>query len=150
MVALFACNLATVGAAGRARAKEAVCLSNLRQLTRAWLLYADENDGKIINGEVDYNNAAPGTCTTPSSGRHAKEKWWVGTDTNPSYMAGVTLIAGLALGREGLERLARELKQKCGAGGTVKGGTIEIQGDHRDLLVEELRKRGYTVKRAGG
>jgi translation initiation factor 1 len=47
-----------------------------------------------------------------------------------------------------LER--RQLKQRCEAGGTVRGGTIEIQGDHRDGLLEELKRRGYTVKRSGG
>ena len=52
--------------------------------------------------------------------------------------------------RTGSQKLATELKRRCGAGGTVKGGVIEIQGDHRDLLVAELTKRGYTVKRAGG
>jgi len=62
----------------------------------------------------------------------------------------VTVITGVALDREGLHRLAAELKQKCGAGGTVKGAVIEIQGDHRDLLVEELKRRGCAVKRSGG
>jgi translation initiation factor 1 len=46
--------------------------------------------------------------------------------------------------------LARELKQRCGSGGTVKEGRVEIQGDHRDTLVAELTRRGYRVKRVGG
>jgi len=62
----------------------------------------------------------------------------------------VTIITGVPLDREGLNRLAAELKQKCSAGGTVKGAVIEIQGDHRDLLVEGLKRRGYTTKRSGG
>jgi len=62
----------------------------------------------------------------------------------------MTLITGLPLDHESLRKLARELKQKCGTGGTVKEGVIEIQGDQRDLLMEELKKLGYTVKRAGG
>jgi len=63
---------------------------------------------------------------------------------------GVTLVTGVPLDEQGLQELATDLKRKCGAGGTVRGATIEIQGDHRDLLVAELTKRGYTVKRAGG
>ena len=74
----------------------------------------------------------------------------VGRETKGRKGKGVTVITGLALDREGLAKLATELKQRCGAGGTVKGSVIEIQGDHRDLLVVELTARGYTVKRSGG
>ena len=63
---------------------------------------------------------------------------------------GVTVITGVPLDEPGLQKLATDLKRRCGAGGTVKGNTIEIQGDHRDLLVAELTERGYTVKRSGG
>jgi translation initiation factor 1 len=63
---------------------------------------------------------------------------------------GVTLVRGLPLDDEALKKLAKKLKSKCGSGGTVKDGVIEIQGDHRDQLVQELHKEGYTVKRAGG
>jgi translation initiation factor 1 len=62
----------------------------------------------------------------------------------------VTVISGLPLAAEPLAKLAGELKRRCGTGGTVKDWTVEIQGDHADLLVTELQKRGYTVKRAGG
>lgn len=62
----------------------------------------------------------------------------------------VTLITGVPVNENELHRLAKQLKRKCGAGGTVKDRVIEIQGDHRDTLVDELRKQGYTVKRAGG
>lgn len=63
---------------------------------------------------------------------------------------GVCVITGLPLTREALELLARQLKQRCGAGGAVKDGAIEIQGDHREALAQELKKLGYTVKLAGG
>ena len=63
---------------------------------------------------------------------------------------GVTVISGLPLAGEALEQLATRLKKRCGSGGTVDGAVIEIQGDHRDTLVAELGKLGYTVKRAGG
>ena len=63
---------------------------------------------------------------------------------------GVSLITGLPLGAEELKALATELKRACGCGGTVRDGTIEIQGDNRDLLVAELNKRGYEAKKSGG
>jgi translation initiation factor 1 len=63
---------------------------------------------------------------------------------------GVTVISGLGLPDSELQALATELKKKCGSGGSVEGGRIEIQGDHRDRLVEELTKRGWKAKRAGG
>jgi len=62
----------------------------------------------------------------------------------------VTTISGVPLPRDELRDLAAELKRRVGTGGSTKDGIIEIQGDHCDTLVEELRKRGYTVKRAGG
>jgi translation initiation factor 1 len=62
----------------------------------------------------------------------------------------VTLITGLPLGDIELAALARELKRQCGSGGTVKGGAIEIQGEHRDALVAELLRRGFAAKRSGG
>ncbi len=63
---------------------------------------------------------------------------------------GVCLITGLPLAREAMEDLARQLKQRCGAGGAVKDGVIEVQGDHRETLAQELKKLGYVVKLAGG
>jgi translation initiation factor 1 len=62
----------------------------------------------------------------------------------------VTLVTGLPLDASGLEALAKELKRRCGSGGTVKDGAIEIQGEHRDTVVAELMRRGYSAKRAGG
>ena len=63
---------------------------------------------------------------------------------------GVSLISGLPLEGKDLKALAKKLKQKCGTGGTVKKGIVEIQGDHRDLLIDELKKHGYKAKKAGG
>ncbi len=62
----------------------------------------------------------------------------------------VTTISGLPLASDALRELAGELKRRCGSGGAAKDGVIEIQGDHRDTVVEALEERGYTVKRAGG
>ncbi len=62
----------------------------------------------------------------------------------------VTVVLGVPGDDTALKTLAGELKRRCGTGGTAKDGTIEIQGDFCDLLVAELAKRGFTVKRAGG
>ena len=74
----------------------------------------------------------------------------VGRSTKGRKGKGVTLITGVPLDHDGLQQLAKQLKQKCGSGGTIKDGIIEIQGDHRDALVEELKRHGFTVKRSGG
>lgn len=63
---------------------------------------------------------------------------------------GVCLITGVDLDDAGLEKLAAELKKKCGCGGSVKEGVIEIQGDKRELLKSLLEAKGLKVKLAGG
>lgn len=62
----------------------------------------------------------------------------------------VTAISGVPLPSDALRALAAELKRRCGTGGSVVDGVIEIQGDHADVLIAELESRDYTVKRAGG
>ena len=62
----------------------------------------------------------------------------------------MTIISGVPLSEEEVQALAKELKKRCGSGGTVKDAAIEIQGDHRDTVIEELQKRGWKVKRVGG
>ncbi len=74
----------------------------------------------------------------------------VSRDTKGRKGKTMTVVTGVLLDEAGLQKLATELKRRCGAGGTVKDGVIEIQGDHRDLVAAELTKRGYTVKLAGG
>ncbi|AMG78652.1 stress response translation initiation inhibitor YciH [Escherichia coli] len=63
---------------------------------------------------------------------------------------GVCLITGIDLDDAELTKLAAELKKKCGCGGAVKDGVIEIQGDKRDLLKALLEAKGMKVKLAGG
>lgn len=62
----------------------------------------------------------------------------------------VTIVRGLILSPDDLKALAKQLKQACGTGGTVKEETIEIQGDHRVKVVETLRLIGYKTKMVGG
>lgn len=62
----------------------------------------------------------------------------------------VTVINGVGGTSSQLKNVAKKLKRICGSGGTVKDGQIEIQGDHRQHVIDELTKEGYTVKAAGG
>ncbi|MGH7275106.1 MAG: translation initiation factor Sui1 [Nitrospiria bacterium] len=74
----------------------------------------------------------------------------VSRETKGRKGKGMTLITGIPLDRDRLRDLAKELKQTCGSGGTVNEGVIEIQGDHRNTLMELLREKGYHVKRSDG
>jgi translation initiation factor 1 len=62
----------------------------------------------------------------------------------------VTTIAGVPLDDAGLRALASRLKRRCGVGGSVRDGVIELQGDHRPVVMEELRAAGYDAVLAGG
>ena len=62
----------------------------------------------------------------------------------------VTLVQGVQLDEAALTQLGKQLKAACGTGGTVKDGVIEVQGDHRELVMRQLADKGYTVKAAGG
>lgn len=74
----------------------------------------------------------------------------IGRETKGRKGKGVTVITGIPGAEAELKELGRLLKAKCGAGGTVRNGVIEIQGDHRQVLLEELSNRGWKVKLAGG
>ena len=62
----------------------------------------------------------------------------------------VTVVRGLSLRAGALSALGKTLRAACGAGGTVRDGVIEVQGDHCVRVIEHLKKDGYTVRRAGG
>lgn len=62
----------------------------------------------------------------------------------------VTVIEGIPLGGKDLKSFAKSLKKKCGAGGTIKDGTVEIQGDNIEKLFPILEKKGWNVVRVGG
>ncbi|HVY80171.1 MAG TPA: stress response translation initiation inhibitor YciH [Steroidobacteraceae bacterium] len=92
--------------------------------------------------------AAPGAVRPQPSAATARVR--VGREVAGRGGKGVSVITGLPLDDAALEELATKLKKTCGAGGAVKDGKIEIQGDHRDRLVAELTKLGYDAKRSGG
>ncbi|MDX1588785.1 MAG: translation initiation factor Sui1 [Oleiphilaceae bacterium] len=74
----------------------------------------------------------------------------IGRETKGRKGKGVSTVTGVPLAEKELKALAKQLKARCGSGGTVRDGVIEIQGDHRDLLLEALQQKGWTVKKAGG
>ncbi|MCZ7672812.1 MAG: translation initiation factor [Chloroflexi bacterium] len=62
----------------------------------------------------------------------------------------MTVIMELQLTPEDMKALGKTLKKKCGTGGAVKDGNIEIQGDHREKVAEDCKKLGYKTKFVGG
>jgi protein-tyrosine phosphatase len=74
----------------------------------------------------------------------------VGRETAGRRGKGVTTVFDIPLDDGAVRELAALLKQRCGTGGTVKDGRIEIQGDQRERIVTELERLGYKVKRVGG
>jgi translation initiation factor 1 len=62
----------------------------------------------------------------------------------------VTTVADVPLDDDGLKELAGRLKKRCGVGGSVKDGVIELQGDHRDAVLDVLKADGYDAVLAGG
>jgi protein-tyrosine phosphatase len=94
----------------------------------------------------------PETPDMSTASEKAKQKLTakVGRETSGWRGKGVTTVFDLPLDEKRLHELATTLKQRCGTGGTVKDGRIEIQGDQRERIVAELEKLGYKVKRVGG
>ena len=62
----------------------------------------------------------------------------------------VTRVEGMPLGDDALAQLGKQLRTVCGSGGTVKGGVIEVQGDHAGKVIDALKQEGYAPKRSGG
>jgi translation initiation factor 1 len=121
---------------------------------------SDRSTGSRLVYSTDQGRLCPG-CSAPVGECRCRDKRCVtplaaggvvrvSRETKGRAGKGVTLVAGLALDEAALTRLARELKARCATGGTVREGLIELQGEHRDTLVQELTRRGYVVRRAGG
>jgi len=104
--------------------------------------------GAVIRPASGYAQATGGALRPLVKPGEARVR--VGREVSGRGGKGVSVITGLPLPDADLEALATKLKKTCGAGGAVKDGKIEIQGDHRDRLVAELIKLGYEAKRSGG
>lgn len=70
----------------REQGKRLVCFHNLKELTLAWIVYADENSDRIVNGEAF--NSGDGKAPVPQSGIHTGERWWTGDDVHSNWIAG--------------------------------------------------------------
>ena len=106
-------------------------------------------DRKVVwsSGDGDLRKAAePGQAQPVAGGGRVK----VRRETAGRRGKAVTTISNVPLDDAGLRELAGRLKKRCGVGGSAKDGVIELQGDHRDAVVEMLRADGYDVVLAGG
>lgn len=69
----------------------------------------------------------------------------IALDSRAGHGKTLTVVSGLVLTGRSLDKLAKQLKQSCGTGGTVRGATIELQGDHRDRLARLLAQKGFRI-----
>ena len=72
----------------REQGRRAVCLNHMKTLTLCWIMYADENDDRIVNGEAYWAPTAAPTAPVPTSGPHRGERYWVGNDCANNFMQG--------------------------------------------------------------
>ena len=89
-------------------------------------------------------------AAAPASPRPGGERVKVRRETAGRRGKAVTTISDVPLDDVALRELAGRLKRRCGVGGSAKHGVIEIQGDHRDVVVELLRAEGFVPVLAGG
>ncbi len=86
----------------------------------------------------------------PATSGPSKSRTIVRLDRKGRGGKSVTVIEGLQLSAKESEKLLKQLKTNLGTGGTVKNGSLEIQGDHCDAVMAELTQIGYRPKRSGG
>jgi translation initiation factor 1 len=106
-------------------------------------------DAKVVwssDGGDRRRDAEPAQAPAAPSGGRVR----VRRETAGRRGKAVTTVSGVPVGDAALRELAGRLKKRCGVGGSAKDGVIELQGDHRDVVVELLRADGYDVVLAGG
>ena len=108
-----------------------------------------EGDRPVVwssdDGDLRKRRAPAGPRPAPAAGRVKVRREVAGRRGKP-----VTTVTGVPLDDAGLRELAGRLKKRCGVGGSAKDGVIELQGDHREVVMEVLRGEGYDVVLAGG
>ena len=104
----------------------------------------------IHESQPRFRTAQSSTGAKPVAAPAGPARVRVGREVSGRGGKGVSVISGLPLEGAALEDLATRLKKLCGAGGAVKNGVIEIQGDHVETLLAELVKQGFKAKKSGG
>ena len=107
---------------------------------RARLVYSTDPDPPMEQAQAS-------TPAYPSAAGQTARIW---RDSKRRRGKTVTVIGGLNHDPATLEALLKKLKQQCGAGGALKDGELEIQGDHRERIAAALVGMGYKVKHVGG
>jgi translation initiation factor 1 len=109
---------------------------------------AERRESKLVwsSSDGDLRRAREPNASPPPGGGRVK----VRREVAGRRGKGVTTISNVPLDDAGLRDLAGRLKKRCGVGGSAKDGVIELQGDHREIVVEALRAEGYDVVLAGG
>ena len=113
-----------------------------------------ENDWKKRLGVV-YSTNSEYTFETDGKEKQetaepAQQKLYVKLDRKKRRGKSVTLVEGFVGTENDLKELGKELKSKCGVGGSAKDGLILLQGDFRDRVISLLKEKGFNVKRSGG
>ncbi|MHC4627040.1 MAG: type II secretion system protein [Planctomycetota bacterium] len=88
MVAVLMAILMPAMKRAREQGRRAVCLNHLKTLTLGWVMYADENDDRIVNGEAYWDPSGPPAAPVPTSGPHKGEPYWVGNDCASGFSQG--------------------------------------------------------------
>ena len=97
-----------------------------------------------------YRETKPDEKVLQATMRPAQQRVMIRLDRKARGGKSVTVIEGLRMSQEDRVALLKQLKAGLGTGGTVKETSLEIQGDHRDAVMEALEKMGYRPKRSGG
>jgi translation initiation factor 1 len=107
-------------------------------------------DRQLVWSTSDGDLRKARTRPSPSAAGAAAGRVKVRRETAGRRGKAVTTVSDVPLDDAGLKELAGRLKKRCGVGGSAKGGVIELQGDHRHVVVDVLRAEGYDVVLAGG